>query len=86
MVPAHTGAYPRLAGRLADYRICAVTTAACLILLGGFSKKTFCAVLGCVGGVAAAGIFSGAVGAITPMNGFNMSEAENLLLSAPRRG
>ena len=66
--------------------ICAVTTAACLILLGGFSKKTFCAVLGCVGGVAAAGIFSGAVGAITPMNGFNMSEAENLLLFGAEKG
>ena len=30
--------------------VCAVTTAACLILLNGFTRKTFCAVLGCVGG------------------------------------
>ena len=60
--------------------VCAVTAAASLVLLNGFSAKTLCAVLGCVGGVAAAGLFAGCVGAITPLNGFNMSEAENLLL------
>lgn len=60
--------------------VCAVTAAASLVLLNGFSAKTLCAVLGCVGGVAAAGLFAGCVGVITPLNGFNMSEAENLLL------
>ncbi len=62
--------------------IVALTTAASLLLLTGFSKKTLCATLGCVGGVAAAGLFAAAVGALSPMNGFNMSEAEELVLRA----
>ena len=66
--------------------ICAVTTAGCLILLDGFTKKALCAVLGCIGGVAAAGLFASIVGAITPLNGFNMSEAENLLLYGAEKG
>lgn len=66
--------------------ICAVTTAGCLILLDGFTKKSLCAVLGCIGGVAAAGLFASIVGAITPLNGFNMSEAENLLLYGADKG
>lgn len=66
--------------------ICAVTTAGCLILLDGFTNKALCAVLGCIGGVAAAGLFASIVGAITPLNGFNMSEAENLLLYGAEKG
>lgn len=60
----------------------AVATAASLILLTGFTRKTLCATLGCVGGVAAAGILAAVVGVITPMTGFNMSEAEELVLRA----
>ncbi len=60
--------------------IAGVTAAACLLLLDGFTRKSFCAILGCIGGVAAAGIFAALVGVATPLNGFNMSEAENLLL------
>jgi len=66
--------------------ICTVTTAGCLILLDGFTKKALCAVLGCIGGVAAAGLFASIVGVITPLNGFNMSEAENLLLYGADKG
>ena len=66
--------------------ICAATTAASLLLLGGFTRKTLCAVLGCVGGVTAAGLFALAVGAATPLNGFNMSEVENLLLYGAEKG
>ncbi len=66
--------------------VAAVTAAASLILLDGPSCKSLCAVLGCVGGVAAAGLFAGAVGTITPLNGFNMSEAENLLLYGAEKG
>ena len=40
----------------------------------------------CVGGVAAAGIFAALVGVATPLNGFNMSEAENLLLYGAEQG
>lgn len=60
----------------------AVSAAASLLLLGGFSRKTLTAILGCVGGTATAGILAAAVGVITPMNGFSMSEAEELVLRA----
>lgn len=60
--------------------IVALTTAASLLALTGFSRKTLCAALGCVGGTAAAGLFAAAAGTISPINGFNMSEAEELVL------
>ena len=66
--------------------IIAVTAAGALIFLNGFSEKTLCSVLGCVIGVVAAGGIAAAVGAATPMNGFNMSEAENLLLYGADKG
>lgn len=62
--------------------IAALTAAASLLLLTGFSRKTLCAGLGCVCGVAAAGLFAWVVGQITPVTGFNMSEAEDLVLRA----
>ena len=64
----------------------AVTAAASLILLDGLTRKSLCAVLGCVGGVAAAGLCAGIVGTLTPLNGFNMSEAENLILYGAEKG
>ncbi len=66
--------------------IVALTTAASLILLTGLSKKTLCATLGCIGGVAAAGLFATLCGAISPLNGFNLTEAEELVLRASDRG
>lgn len=62
--------------------IVALTTLASLFLLTGFSNKTLCATLGCVGGVTAAGLFAALIGQISPLNGFNMSEAEELVLRA----
>ena len=62
--------------------ISAYTSAGALLVLTGFTKKTLCAFLGCVGGVMAAGIFAWIVTTLTPMNGFNMSEAEELILRA----
>ena len=59
-----------------------LTTAVSLLLLTGLSRKTLCATLGCVGGVAAAGLLAALVGVLTPINGFNMSEAEELILRA----
>ena len=58
----------------------AVTTAVSLILLNGLTMKTLCATLGCVGGVAIAGAAAALTAAVTPINGFNMSEAEELIL------
>ena len=66
--------------------VSAVSAAAGLIFLNGYSKKTLCAVCGCVGGVLAAGIAAAAVGTLSPMNGFNMQEAENLILYGADRG
>ena len=62
--------------------VAALTAVASLLMLTGFSRKTLCAALGCVCGVAAAGLFAWAVGQITPISGFNMSEAEELVLRA----
>ena len=66
--------------------VSAVAAAAGLIFLNGYSKKTLCAVCGCVGGVLAAAIAAAAVGTLSPMNGFNMQEAENLILYGADRG
>lgn len=66
--------------------IVAVTAAGALVLLNGLSQKTLCSVLGCVIGVVVAGGIAALVGNITPMNGFNMPEAENLLLYGADKG
>jgi len=65
---------------LSSIVISAVTTAISLVLLNGFSMKTFCATIGCVGGVAMAGAAAALTAVATPINGFNMSEAEELVL------
>jgi uncharacterized membrane protein len=62
--------------------IAAYTSAGALLILTGYTRKTLCALLGCVGGVIAAGIFGWMITKVTPMNGFNMSEAEELVLRA----
>lgn len=67
---------------LATVGLVALTTAASLLLLTGFSRKTLCATLGCVGGVIVAALFAGLAGLLSPINGFNMSEAEELVLRA----
>lgn len=67
---------------LATILIAAYTSAGALLLLTGYTKKTFCAFLGCVGGVIAAGIFAWIITVLTPINGFNMSEAEELVIRA----
>ena len=66
--------------------VSAVAAAAGLVFLNGYSKKTLCAICGCVGGVLAAGIAAAAVGTLSPMNGFNMQEAENLILYGADKG
>ena len=56
------------------------------IIDGALSRKTLCATLGCIGGVATAGIFAALCGSISPLNGFNLPEAEELVLRASDRG
>lgn len=67
---------------LASIIIVALTTAASLLFLTGLSRKTLCAVLGCVCGVGVAGIFAAVSGSISQLNGFNLPEAEDLVLRA----
>jgi uncharacterized membrane protein len=67
---------------IATILIAAYTSAGALLMLTGFTKKTLCALLGCVGGVIAAGIFAWIITILTPINGFNMSEAEELVIRA----
>ena len=64
----------------------ALTAATALLLLNGFSKKTYVAVLGCVAGVLVAGLCVVLVDAITPLTGFNMDEAERLIFYATSGG
>jgi uncharacterized membrane protein len=64
----------------------AITTFVSLIALNGFSKKTYIAIAGCVGGVTIAGLLAILAGVVTPINGFNMSEAEELILRAADGG
>lgn len=70
----------------ATVAIIALTTAASLLLLDGPTLKTLCATLGCVGGVAVAGISAAIVGTLTPLNGFNTDNAEALVLQASDGG
>jgi uncharacterized membrane protein len=67
---------------LASILIAAYTSAGALLMLTGYTKKTLCAFLGCVGGVLTAGIFAWIITRLTPINGFNMSEAEELVIRA----
>ena len=63
-----------------------VTAAVSLLLLDGPTKKTLCAILGCTAGVLAAGVAAALVGGMIGLNGFNMSEAEGLVLVAADEG
>ncbi len=66
----------------ATIMLVAITAFVSLLTLNGFSKKTLVAVIGCVGGVTVAGLIAYSAGLISPINGFNMSEAEDLVLRA----
>lgn len=66
--------------------VIAVAATGSLLLLNGMSKKTVCAILGCVFGVMTAGGFAAIVCKLSPLNGFNMSEAENLILYGADKG
>lgn len=66
--------------------IAVVTTTVSLLLLDGFTRKAVSAVLGCTAGVAAAGSIAALVGYLTPFNGFNMSDAESLILNVTDKG
>ena len=64
----------------------AVTAAGLWCCSTDFPQKTLCSVLGCVIGVVVAGGDCGPGGNDHPMNGFNMPEAENLILYGADQG
>lgn len=64
----------------------ALTAGVSLAALTGYTRKTLCALIGCVGGVAVAGGLAALVGHLTPLSGFNMPEAEELVLRASDHG
>ena len=70
----------------ASILLVAVTTTVAMMLLNGFSHKTLCAILGCVGGVLVAGVIAVIVGELTPITGFNMPESEEIVLRAGDSG
>lgn len=63
-----------------------ITTAASLVILDGFSRKALTAILGCVAGVSVAGLAAAITGIITPLSGYNMGEAETLMMFATDSG
>lgn len=71
---------------LAAIFLVAITTFVSHLVLNGFSKKTYISVIGCIGGVTIAGIIAYLAGQLTPINGFNMPEAEELVLRAADEG
>lgn len=60
--------------------IALLTTAVCFILLDGINRKTVSAALGTVCGVVFAAVFAACASSAASLNGFNMQEAESLLL------
>lgn len=65
---------------LSTIGIVTLATIVSMLLLNGFSVKTLCATMGCVGGVASAGLMAWLVGEIGHLSGFNMEEAESIVL------
>lgn len=56
-----------------------LTTLVTMYFIGGFSKKTLCAIVGTVGGVVIAGIFANLFGKLGHITGYNVSDIETLL-------
>lgn len=83
LIPLIERGFPAI---VASIILVAVTTLISLLLLNGFTKKTFVATIGCIGGVAIAGIIAYIAGQLTPINGFNMGEAEELVLRSSESG
>lgn len=66
--------------------VVSITIIVSLYLLNGYSRKTLIATIGCIGGVSIAGLTAFIAGVIAPINGFNMPEAEELILRTSDTG
>lgn len=56
-----------------------LTTLVTMYFIGGFSKKTLCAIIGTVGGVVMAGVSASLFGKLGHITGYNVSDIETLL-------
>lgn len=83
LIPLLRRGLPPVPGTIA---FVALAAGVCLYVLTGPTKKTLCALIGCVGGVAAAGLCVVVVNALAPINGFNTDEAEALVLQGQSSG
>lgn len=59
-----------------------ITTIVCFLLIGGFKPKIISSAIGTIFGVVFAAVLAIVVGNLTSISGFQMEEAENLLLIA----
>lgn len=64
---------------LAAIVVVAVTTVVTMIFIDGFSRKSVAAILGTVSGVIVAGGFAWLFGQVADINGYNVSDVENLV-------
>lgn len=83
LIPLLERGYPTIP---ATILLITITVIVSLYLLNGYSKKTVVATIGTIGGVVIAGLVAYLAGAITPINGFNMGEAEELVLRTSGEG
>lgn len=56
-----------------------LTTFMTMYLIGGFSLKTYCSLIGTICGVVIAGIFAGLCGKLTHISGYNVEAIESLV-------
>ena len=83
LIPLMRKGLPPVPGAIA---FAALVAAVSLYVLAGPARKTLCAILGCIGGVVAAGLCAMLIGIFTTINGFNTNEAEALVLLAKDDG
>jgi uncharacterized membrane protein len=83
LIPLISKGYPVL---LMTMAIVVITTIVCMIILDGINSKTISAISGTILGVLVAGFLAYISGKIAHVSGFNMEEAESLLLVATDDG
>ncbi len=76
LIPLLMKGYPTL---LTVFIMCAYVAVVCFVILGGVRKKTVCAALGTIAGVAIALIFALIVQSIAQVDGYRSDNAEALL-------
>lgn len=59
-----------------------LTTIVTMYLIGGYSKKTFCAIVGSMAGVLIAGITAAVFGKIGHISGYNVADIESMIYVA----